>query len=164
MEIYMSNIRDIPYAIRWAKPEDWPETMQMVWRTFMRFEAADYTEEGVINFQDFLTNGKIYQMFLNGRYPMLIALDGEKIIGEISVRGRNFISLLFVDEEYHMQGVGRALIETMAKYLRDVRGEIYMSVKAAPYAVAFYRKTGFHACAPEESFSGIRVTSMERFL
>lgn len=160
----MSNIRDIPYTIRWAKPEDWPETMQMVWRTFMRFEAADYTEEGVINFQDFLTNGKIYQMFLNGRYPMLVALDGEKIIGEISVRGRNFISLLFVDEEYHMQGVGRALIETMAKYLRDVRGEIYMSVKAAPYAVAFYRKTGFHTCAPEESFSGIRVTSMERFL
>ena len=99
----MGNIRDIPYTIRWAKPEDWPETMQMVWRTFMRFEAADYTEEGVINFQDFLTNGKIYQMFLNGRYPMLIALDGEKIIGEISVRGRNFISLLFVDEEYHMQ-------------------------------------------------------------
>ena len=44
MEIYMSNIRDIPYTIRWAKPEDWPETMQMVWRTFMRFEAADYTD------------------------------------------------------------------------------------------------------------------------
>ena len=44
MEIYMGNIRDIPYTIRWAKPEDWPETMQMVWRTFMRFEAADYTE------------------------------------------------------------------------------------------------------------------------
>ena len=43
----MGNIRDIPYTIRWAKPEDWPETMQMVWRTFMRFEAADYTEEGV---------------------------------------------------------------------------------------------------------------------
>ena len=56
----MSNILDIPYTIRWAKPEDWPETMQMVWQTFMRFEAADYTEEGVINFQDFLTNGKIY--------------------------------------------------------------------------------------------------------
>ena len=159
----MKDIQDIPYTIRWAEAQDWQPVMQLVWRTFMRFEAADYTEEGSANFQDFLTNGKIYRMFLKGQYPMLVALDGSRIIGQISVRCRNFISLLFVDESYHRRGVGRALIENMAVYLKDC-GEVFMSVKAAPYAVDFYRKVGFHACAPEESFSGIRVTSMERFL
>lgn len=159
----MKDIQDIPYTIRWAEAQDWQPVMQLVWRTFMRFEAADYTEEGIANFQDFLTNGKIYRMFLKGQYPMLVALDGSRIIGQISVRCRNFISLLFVDESYHRRGVGRALIENMAVYLKDC-GEVFMSVKAAPYAVDFYRKVGFHAYAPEESFSGIRVTSMERFL
>lgn len=159
----MNHSKKVPYEIRWAKPEDWQETMQMIWKTFMRFEACDYTEEGISNFRDFITDGKIYKMFLEGAYKMLIALDGERVIGQISVRCKNHISLLFVDEAYHRQGVGRALIQEMAKHLKENR-ELFMSVKAAPYAVGFYRKTGFHICSPEEEFSGIRVTSMEKFL
>lgn len=159
----MNYSKKVPYEIRWARPEDWQETMEMIWKTFMRFEACDYTEEGISNFRDFITDGKIYKMFLEGAYKMLIVLDGEKIIGQISVRCRNHISLLFVDEAYHRQGVGRALIQEMAKHLKENR-ELFMSVKAAPYAVGFYRKTGFHICSPEEEFSGIRVTSMEKFL
>ncbi len=154
----------MPYKIRWARSEDWQEIMEMVWRTFMEFEASDYTEEGILNFRDFITNGKIFQMFEKGTYPMLVATDGEKIIGQISVRNRNHISLLFVDRNYHKQGVGRSLILSMAEFLKKECGEIYMSVKAAPYAVGFYRRCGFHACAPEEEYSGIRVMPMEKFL
>lgn len=138
--------------------------MDMVWKTFMRFEAQDYTREGVLNFRDFITNGRIYHMFENGRYPMLVALDQDRIIGEISVRNHNLISLLFVDEAYHRQGVGSELLKKMLQYLKEEKHEIYVTVKAAPYAVGFYRKQGFCACAPEERYSGIRVTSMERFL
>ena len=138
--------------------------MDMVWRTFMRFEAPDYTAEGISNFRDFLTDGRIYHMFQEGTYLMMIALDGDRVVGTISVRNRNHISLLFVDETYHRRGIGRSLIKAMGDYLKKERQELYMSVSAAPYALGFYKRVGFHACAPEKEYSGIRVTSMEKFL
>lgn len=70
----MNKTRDLPYEIRWATSKDWPEIMDMVWRTFMKFEAGDYTEEGIANFRDFITNGRIYRMFLEGNYLMLVAM------------------------------------------------------------------------------------------
>ena len=37
-----------------------------------------------------------------------------------------------------------------------------MSLKASPYAVNFYRRLGFRVVKPEEEYSGIRVTAMEK--
>lgn len=160
----MSEMNEIPYEIRWAKPEDWDETMNMVWKTFMEFEAPDYSEEGIRNFRDFITDGMIHRMFLAGNYPMLVAVEDGRIVGAISVRNCNRISLLFVDAAYHKRGIGRALVDRMSRYLKEEKQELYVSVMAAPYAVGFYRTLGFYAYSPEEQFAGIRVTSMEKIL
>lgn len=154
----------IPYECRWAKVDEWIPTMDMIWRTFLKFEGNDYTEEGIRNFYDFITDRELYQAFLRGSYQMMVALDGEKIIGAASVRNRNHLSLLFVDEAYHRRGVGRALMDKMCRYLKWEAGEKYMSLKASPYAVEFYHKIGFQTVAPEEEHSGIRVTAMEKTL
>ena len=110
------------YEIRWAEDKDWIPAMHMIWKTFLKYEAVDYTEEGIRNFHEFIT------------------------------------------DEYHHRGVGRSLMGRMCEYLIKEAGERYMSLKAAPYAVDFYRKLGFHAVHEEEAFSGIRVTPMEKFL
>lgn len=153
-----------PYEIRWIYPEEWEETIRMIWRTFIKFEAKDYSQQGIRNFNDFLNDGELYSWYLQGKYQMLVALDGEKIVGEISVRNGNFISLLFVDEAYHCRGIGRELVRRMGEYLKTECKEVYMSVKAAPYAVGFYKKLGFRVSRPEEEVAGIRVTAMEKFL
>lgn len=162
--LIMRKKDEAPYQIRWAASEDWQAVMDMVWRTFLQFEAGDYTQEGIASFRDFITDSRLYRMFVEGNYPMLVAVDGSRIIGQISVRNGNHISLLFVDREYHRRGVGRKLIDCMAEYLKKERHALYMSVKAAPYALGFYYRVGFHACSPEEEYSGIRVTTMEKFL
>lgn len=149
-------------SIRWARQEEWVETMNMIWKTFLKYEGNDYSEEGVQNFYEFITDAGLYQAFLQGKYQLLVALDGEKIIGAGSLRNINHLSLLFVDEAYHRQGVGRALMEKLCQYLKLEVGERYMSLKAAPYAVEFYKKLGFQQIRPEEAYSGIRVTSMEK--
>lgn len=152
------------YEIRWIHVDEWNKAIELIWRTFMKFEAEDYTPAGIQNFNVFLNDGQLYQWYLEGKYQMIVALDQDKVIGAISVRNGNHISLLFVEEAYHRQGVGRALIETMGDYLKREKSEIYMTVKAAPYAVGFYRKLGFRISRPEEEIAGIRVTSMEKFL
>ncbi len=149
--------------IRWAKPDEWEPAMEMIWKTFLKFEAADYSEEGVQNFLDFITDQRLRRSFLQGNYQMMVALDQGRIIGAASVRNRNHLSLLFVDVAYHRQGVGRRLMDTFCDYLKDEEGERYMSLAAAPYAVDFYRKIGFCAVGPEREVGGIRVTSMEKY-
>lgn len=136
----------------------------MIWKTFLKFEACDYSEEGIRNFYEFITDVNLYHAFLQGRYQLLVALEGGRVIGAASLRNGNHLSLLFVDEEYHRQGIGRALMEHLCHYLKTESGEKSMTVKAAPYAVDFYRKLGFVQMSPEENYSGIRVTSMEKKL
>ena len=155
---------DFPYEIRWIKPGEWNQTMDLIWRTFMKFEANDYTQEGIDQFNDFLFDGQLHSWYLQGAYEMLVALDQGRVIGEISVRKGNYISLLFVDEDYHHQGVGSALMGRMAEHLKNQKSQVFMTVKAAPYAVDFYRKLGFHSTGPEVNIAGIRVTPMEKFL
>ena len=108
-----------PYDFRWAKKEDWKEAMMMVWKTFMRFEASDYTEEGVKLFFEFITDDDIYKAFLGGTYRMLLAFDSRRIIGVGTVRNKNILSLLFVDEAYHRKGVGSILLGLLGDYVRS---------------------------------------------
>lgn len=91
---------------------------------------------------------------------MMVALDGDEVVGAGSLRSRNHLSLLFVDEKYHRRGVGRAILNRLCEYLAREAGEQFISVKAAPYAVGFYKKLGFYVVRPEEEYSGIRVTEM----
>lgn len=155
--------RNFPYEIRWARVEEWEPAIKMIWRTFLKFEASDYSEEGIQNFLDFITDEKLFHSFLRGDYQMLVALDKDRVVGAASVRNRNHLSLLFVDEAYHRQGIGRRLLECFCRYLRTEVGEHYMSLNAAPYAVNFYRRVGFREVRPEEEVGGIRVTSMEKY-
>ena len=152
----------MPFEVRWAKEEEWGPAMRMIWRTFLRFEGRDYTREGIRNFYDFITDDDLYVAFLKGEYQLMVALDGQKVIGAGSIRNRNHLSLLFVEEGYHRRGVGRAILTAVCDYLKQEAGEKYISLKAAPYAVNFYRRLGFRAVRPEEEYSGIRVTEMEK--
>ena len=151
-----------PYEVRWAKESDWSPTMKMIWRTFLKYDSVDYTKEGVKNFFDFISDDDLHEAFLKGRYLLMVAVDGDRIIGAGSLRNRNHLSLLFVDEEYHRRGVGSTILEMLCDYLQHEAGERYISVKAAPYAVGFYKREGFRIVKPEEEISGIRVTSMEK--
>lgn len=151
-----------PYEVRWAREEEWTPAMEMIWRTFMKYEGSDYSEEGIQNFFEFITDDDLYVSFLKGEYRLMVALDGRKVIGAGSLRNRNYLSLLFVEEAYHHKGVGSAILRKLCEYLKTEVGERYMSLQAAPYAVNFYRKQGFRTVRPEMEFSGIRVTPMEK--
>lgn len=152
------------YEIRWARESEWAPAMNMIWRTFLEYDGKDYTQEGIKNFFDFITDSDLYTAFLRGEYQMMVALAQGRIIGVGSLRNKNHLSLLFVDGAYHHMGVGSAILIRLCDYLEREMGEQYMSLKAAPYAVDFYRKLGFRVVQPEEEHSGIRVTSMIKVL
>lgn len=152
--------KKLKFVIRPAKEEEWENAMGLAWRTFLRFEAPVYSKEGVESFLDFISDSTLKRMFQIGRYKLFVALEEETIVGLISLRECNHISLLFVDEKHHKQGIGRQLIRYAAQYLVAQVQVSDCTVNAAPYAVGFYHRVGFRDVRPEETKDGICYTPM----
>lgn len=152
---------EMTFEIRFATRDEWEEAMGLAWKTFLEFEAPDYTPAGVKSFEDFITDTDLRRMFVMGAYQLMVALDRDKLVGIVSLRSESHISLLFVDRDYHRHGIGSALVQKMADYVRDELGGKRMTVNAAPYAEAFYHKVGFRDIGPRQQQDGIIYTPME---
>ena len=140
------EIKELPQNSR--KP-----AFELAWRVFLKFEAPDYTEQGVNSFRITLKDDN----FLSQLNKVYAAYDGEKLAGILAVRKLGtHIALFFVEEEYQGRGVGRALFE---RALSDCPAD-EMTVNSSPYAAEIYRHFGFVDEQPEQEIDGIRFTPM----
>lgn len=152
-------MQKIEYEIRPVKSKEWDMAMQLAWDTFLVYEAPEYEQVGIKNFHDFVKGQDLRQLFLLGEYDTYGAFCDGVIVGVVGVRRHNHISLLFVEPQYHHQGIATAL-------LRYVFNEVYkkgyseLTVNSSPYAVQFYHKIGFKDLDDELTTDGIRYTPM----
>lgn len=148
---------------REASEDEWQDAMGLAWRVFLRFNAADYPQEGMENFYHFITDSTLHRMFLAGSYHLFCAFENEALVGMITIREAEHISLLFVDGAHHKQGIGMKLVDMACKYCLAGSGcgSARLTVHAAPYAVEFYHHLGFCDLMPEQEADGIRFTPME---
>ncbi|MBR5421130.1 MAG: GNAT family N-acetyltransferase [Lachnospiraceae bacterium] len=168
------NVNGQEVQILHATADDWEGAMALAWRTFSQFEALYYPPEGCESFIEFISGNDLRKMFMMGRYRMFVAKCDEKLVGLISIREHNHISLLFVDSAYQSSGIGRALLKAAEDYLwdRDIlpldneedmildilynkEEEHFVTVNAAPSAVQFYIRCGFEQEGPQMEDSGI---------
>lgn len=150
--------------IRKAEPADWDGAMELAFRVFLKYEAMEYGPEGIKNFAQFVTDEDLKKMFLIGEYLLFVAKEEDKLVGLISLRSGNHISLLFVAEEYHRRGIGTRLVRHLQEYmLQNTRYE-KLTVFASPYGVPFYHKIGFADIGKETRRGGIIYTPMEFYL
>lgn len=151
---------ELPYEIRFINRDEWEEAMGLAWKTFLEFEGDDYSPEGIRSFEDFITNSGLKRMFVMGTYQVMAAYSDGRMVGVISLRNETHISLLFVDGHYHRRGIGRALILTLAGYVKAEIGLKRLTVNASPYGVGFYHRLGFQDLGPEKQQDGIIFTPM----
>lgn len=152
------------FEIHLAEKEDWEDAMGLAWKTFLEFEAKDYTQEGIRSFEDFISDTGLKRMFLSGGYQMMVACSGGRLVGMVTLRDETHISLLFVEKSCHRRGIGRALIREMADYAKKKSGARRLTVNASPYGVVFYHRIGFKDVGPELHREGIIYTPMEYVL
>lgn len=146
------------YGYRKLQIEDLEEALELVKNTFNKFEATDYSEAGIKSFYKFVNYENIKRQ-LNDNLKMMVATDYKKIIGVIAIRDDSHIAMLFVDKNYHNQGVGKSLI-------REAKGEYNLNntdltVNSSPYAVEFYEKIGFKKQDDEKEIDGIKFIPMK---
>ncbi|MBP3198285.1 MAG: GNAT family N-acetyltransferase [Butyrivibrio sp.] len=135
--------------------------MDLAWNTFVRFDAPDYSPEGIENFRKFVNDEMLRNMFIAGHYQLFVAVDEGRYVGMLSLRERKHISLLFVDERYHRHGIASALLTYVSRYALTEEGVDKLTVNSSPYAIGFYHKKGFRDLQSETEADGIRYTPME---
>jgi len=155
---------DMPVIIRKATLADWDEAMELAFRVFLKYEAEEYGPEGIKNFAQFITDEDLKKMFMIGEYLLFVAVKNGKLAGLISLRSGNHISLLFVDEKYHRNGIGTSLVKYLQEYMLKNTRQQKLTVFAAPYGVPFYHRLGFVDIGKETRKDGIIYTPMEFYL
>ncbi len=129
------------------------EAINLIWETFLKFEAPDYSSEGVKSFQEFIENRDILS-----KTEFFGAYENDNLKGVIAVRnGRKHICCFFVKEQFQRQGIGRKLWE----YLKNNSPHNIITVNSSPYAVPVYHKLGFADTDTEQLRDGIRYTPMQ---
>jgi len=150
------------YFIKKGKEDDWEDAMALAYRTFRKFVAPDYTEEGIKNFVDFISDQHLFRMFTVDEYHLWVARDeADEIIGMATLRSGNHISLLFVDENHQKLGVGRNLLKELEDFAKD-GGKNFLTVNASPYGVPFYHRVGFADTGKETVNGGMLITPMRK--
>ena len=128
------------------------DAVDLIWTTFLQFEAPEYSPEGVRAFQDFIENREILQTL-----EFWGAYDGRELKGVIAAHeGRTHICCFFVKAQYQGQGIGRELWE----FLKENSSSPCITVNSSPYAVPIYRKLGFVDTDTEQLSDGMRYTPM----
>ena len=148
--------------IRKGYAADWDVAMELAYRTFLKFNAKDYSEEGRSNFKAFVYGEELYKQFVMGNYQLIVAYEKEEMVGMLLLMQHRHISLLFVDGDYHRIGIGHALIESASMRVKlSARRHKKLIVNASPYALPFYEKEGFIEVKPMQLDNGIKVYPME---
>ena len=86
------------------------------------------------------------------------AFKEDQLVGVIATRSEGtHVALFFVDGNFHRQGIGKQLLQTIRKDCHSGK----MTVYSSPYAVLVYHKLGFVDVDKEQVVNGLRFTPME---
>ena len=137
--------------IQKLREPEFPAAVELCWRVFLKFEAPDYSPEGVEAFHTYLSNTEQVK-----HLTVFGAWEGQRLLGILAAEGSH-IALFFVDPTFHRRGIGRQLFRA---YLAE-GGWGRVTVHSAPGAVEVYRHLGFSPTAGEQlSPDGIRYVPM----
>ncbi len=152
-------------TIHEMKPQRLKESLDLVWRVFLEFEAPEYSEQGVATFYEFIEHDAMAKRMQDGEISLWYALEDDKVVGVVAVRpqagqaesqANGHISLLFVEKLHHKKGIARRMVETATS------GHTTVTVNSSPYAVEVYKRLGFVPTDCEQLQNGIRYTPMKR--
>lgn len=127
------------------------DALQLIWDVFLKYEAPDYTDEGIKEFKKSIDDiNWIKQREFFGAY-----ID-DLLVGVIATKDKHHIALFFVDGEHQGKGIGSALY----KYVKDLNEDGYFTVNSSPYAKEIYEHLGFVCEVGEQEVNGLKFYPM----
>ena len=139
-------------------------------KAFVHWKCWQETYPGMVSqaYLDALTLGKVEEKAFQWRDNLLVALDGERVVGFVGYGDHGAadpetgeIFALYVLPEYQGQGLGRRLMEVGLAKLAACSRIVLWVVKGNDRAVHFYEKYGFHLNGAEKLVSSIGAGGLQ---
>ncbi|WP_423408137.1 GNAT family N-acetyltransferase [Heyndrickxia sp. MSNUG] len=140
--------------------EEIKAALDLVWAVFQEFQAPDYSEQGIEEFQKFIFYHSNIEQYKDGKVSFWGWKEDGEMAGVIATKGKNHISMLFVKKEYHRQGIARRLFQAVEEACKNTNGISEITVNSSPFAVTVYKRLGFIETDNEQFVNGIRFTPM----
>ncbi len=138
---------------------------ELVWTVFKKYEAPEYPEEGIKTFKTFIAPDNINDMVCNNGFPIYCCFENDKLIGVLAFRGKSHISLLFVHEKYHRQGIAKTLLSNaLDEIMASDKNISKITVNSSPYALGVYKRMGFLATSEMQHQDGLLFIPMVKDL
>ena len=150
----------LEYKIEELKLESLEEAINVIEDTFMKFEAPDYSKQGIESFFKF-ANYETIKVNLSKNMKMYVAKVNEKIVGVIGYRDNSHINLLFVLEEYQHNGIAKSLYNLVLENCKNANTK-RITVNSSPYAHNVYLKLGFIDDNQMQEVDGIKFYPMHK--
>ena len=146
--------------------KDFPKALELVNRVFDEFVAIDYSEKGKATFKSYLENKsqEISASLRSGDKKLWAYFKDGEIIGVIATQSTSHISLMFVDKQYHRQGIARQLLNVALDWFKKDESVTRITVNSSPYAVNAYEHLGFVKTDEQQEKDGIIYVPMARTL
>ncbi len=141
--------------------EDIDTAIALSHKTFMEFEAPDYSKEGVDSFMNFIYGDSIKTKTKAGTFIFWGCYYGNRMVGMMALRDGSHISLAFTHKDFHRQGIGRMLFLALREYVVKQGLHTNITLNSSPYGLPFYIAIGFIPTDMERIDDGIRYTPMK---
>ena len=152
--------------IKEVSEKDFPKALELVNRVFSEFVAIDYSEQGKAAFESYLENKskEVSASLKSGDKKLWAYYKGDEILGVVATQSISHISLMFVDKQYHRQGIARQLLNVALDWFKKNEGVTRITVNSSPYAVEAYEHLGFVKTDEQQEKDGIIYVPMARTL
>jgi predicted GNAT family N-acyltransferase len=151
---------DDALTYRLMNPKDVVDVSELVLRVFNELLAPEYPPEGIQEFQRYVQPSALLARSQANHFT-IISLVQNCVVGMIEVREYSHISLLFVAQEYHGQGIAKTLWHKALQVCqRHEPGLSQISVNSSCYAVPIYEKLGFSPIGGKQVKNGITFVPM----
>ncbi|GMH41937.1 hypothetical protein BSKO_09856 [Bryopsis sp. KO-2023] len=128
---------------------------------FDEFVGPDISQEGLDSFHYFMSLENMAERSKGNIQLAARTADGI-LVGVAEGRDNSHLTLLFVDKEFHGQGIGRRLFNEFIRIVKENDPSVEkITLNSSLFAFEIYRKMGFVQTAPEFKKVGIRCIPME---
>lgn len=141
-------------TFRAAKPDDAGAISRLVLVSQAKFTFHEYSDEGKARMSRQLSPEAIADTFRRGNVVFVAEADAH-LIGVVSIRNNEHLSLNFVDEAFHQRGISKNLWE-LGKVECIRRGNPgRFTLRSSTFALPVYEKWGFVRTGPVDRTGGI---------
>lgn len=124
------------------------------------FAIHEYSDAGRERIKSLSLPHSIEQYFERGDI-YFVAEHGKRIVGAIGVQGASHIVQMFVEKQWHRQGIGAELWRLCQAACLAAGNPGCFTLNASTYAIPVYERWGFEIVGERQNRAGIVTTPMK---